>query len=108
MHERGHQLLPPCVEQVLLVISRLCGHSVHQWLGAQRALARFDKERIGSWKHCGHYRRMRRDYRLVAQCIEAVDQPLLLRGLDVQFRLLDGQHEGLARFRARLAELHEQ
>ena len=51
---------------------------------------------------------MRRDYRLVAQRIEAVDQPLLLRGLDVQFRLLDGQHEGLARFRARLAELHEQ
>ena len=45
---------------------------------------------------------------LVAQRIKAVDQPFLLRRLDVQFGFLDGQHKGLARFRARLAELHEQ
>ena len=108
MHERGDQLLPPCKEQVLLVVSRLRGHGVHERLGVQDALARFDKERVGRGKHRGDDGRMRGHNGLVAQRIEAVDQPLLLRRLDVQFGFLDGQHKGLARFRARLAELHEQ
>ena len=108
VHERGHQLLPPCKEKMLLVVGRLRGHGVHERLGVQNALARFDKERVGRGEHRGHDGRMGGNDRLVAERIEAVDQPLLLRRLDVQFGFLDGQHEGLARFRARLAELHEQ
>ncbi len=71
-------------------------------------VARFDKERVGRGKHRGHDGRVRGYDCLVAQRVEAVDQPFLLGGLDMQFRFLDGQHEGLARFRPRLAELHEQ
>ena len=90
------------------MIGRLRRHGVHERLGVQDAFARFDEKRVGRGKHRGDDGRMRGHDGLVAQRIEAVDQPLLLRRLDVQFGFLDGQHKGLARFRARLAELHEQ
>ena len=43
VHQRGHQLLPPSKEQMLLVIGWLCGHWVHQRFGAQNAIARLDE-----------------------------------------------------------------
>ena len=93
---------------MLLVVSRLRWHRVHERLGGQHAFARFDEERIGSRKHRSYDGRMCGDNRLVAQRIEPVDQTLLLGGLNMQLRLLDGEHEGLTRFGARLSELHEQ
>lgn len=108
VHKRGHQFLPPCVKQMLLVIGRLRGDGAHQWLGFQDALPRFDEKRIGRGKQGRHDGRMRRDNRLITERIEAVDQPLLLRGLDMKLGFLNCQHKRLSGFRSRLAKLHEQ
>ena len=83
VHERRHELLPPRKEQMLLVIGRLRGHRVDDRLGVQNSFARFDKQRVVSRKHGGDDGRMRRHDGLVAERIEPVYQPLLLRRLDM-------------------------